>query len=163
MSHQLLLATGDDRGDGVDGSVWGKVTGNSLLPAISMIGREFKLMISLNSTQTPLSLHWYSLPELNDPLSRKGSTKGPYLSFKSIQTTMDYKRARHFMIGEIVDQNFGKIISEWSFGTEVSRSAAPFSQKSVPNLVPTKGRLENSIEHKRIRRRHSRHSVRRSL
>ena len=50
MSHQLLLATGDDRGDGVDGSVWGKVTGNSLLPAISMIGREFKLMISLNST-----------------------------------------------------------------------------------------------------------------
>ena len=53
MSHQLLLAAGDDRGDGVDGSVWGKVAGNSLLPAISMIGREFKLMISLmalNST-----------------------------------------------------------------------------------------------------------------
>ena len=62
---------------------------------------------------------------------------------------------RTILIGEIVDRNFGEIISKRCFCTKVPRSAAPFSRNSVPNLVPTKGRHENPLEPKRVWRPHS--------
>ena len=112
-------------------------------------------LMALNSTEdiTFSSLGFFA--RIDQPLFRKASTQGPYPSFESIQATMDYKHARHFDRSEIVDRNFGEIISEWCFSTEVLSSAAPFSRNSVPNLVPTKGRHENPREPKRIWRPHS--------
>ena len=88
---------------------------------------------------TSLSLHWDSLPELYEPLSsEKGRHKDHILL--SSRSKPRWINVRAILIGEIVDRNFGEIISEWCFCTEVPRSAAPFNRNSVSNLVPTKRR-----------------------
>ena len=104
--------------------------------------------------RTSLFLHWDFLPESTSPYPEKCRHKD-YILLSSRSKPRWIINTRAILISEIADRNFGEIISEWCFCTEVPRSAAPFSRNSVPNLVPTKGRHENPLEPKRIWRPHS--------
>ena len=114
-------------------------------------------LLALNSTEdiTFSSLGFFA--RIDEPLSRKTSPSRhkDHILLSSRSKPRWIINTRAILIGEIVDRNFGEIILEWCFCTEVPRSAAPFSQNSVPNLVPTKRRPENFIEPKRLWRPHS--------
>ena len=104
--------------------------------------------------RTSLFLHWDSLPESTGHYPEKRRHKD-HILLSSRSKPRWIINTCAILIGEIVDRNFGEIISEWCFRTEGPRSAAPFSRNSIPNLVPTKGRHENPLEPKRIWRPHS--------